>query len=62
MIYYLMNCEPERRMIIDSATRSNCEVCQTTEADSWIEAKRKLGFELTWLQEQLAQNGLRHAA
>lgn len=49
--YYLMENVAEHRMMIDKVEHAKCPTCETTTARSWIEAKRKFGFELTVNQE-----------
>ena len=41
------------RKFISEKIVQNCDVISEVEADSWLEAKQKLGYELTELQNTL---------
>ena len=51
--FYLQDCEKQNRMIIHSEELTGCVTDRTTQASSWLQAKKNLGFELTPMQEEL---------
>ncbi len=54
--YHLYDCQTERRLIIDPALRAETKelkLVKSCSADSWLEAKKELGFELTADQQWL---------
>ena len=53
MLYYLQYSELEKRLIIDTKLGSQCELKETIDASSWIQAKYKLGYPLTNYQSSL---------
>lgn len=53
MIYYLLWHPKTNRLVIDKAKLVGYEVQKKTDAGCWIEAKKKLGFELTALQQEM---------
>ena len=66
MRYYLIEDAKEERLVIgtleDFSKRTGYVVKETTEARSWIEAKRNFGFPLTSCQEALLGTPLKKAA
>lgn len=56
LTYGLFDCVRERRLVIDVAGRIGWgERTATCEARCWLEAKYKLGLELTGLQTHLLE-------
>jgi hypothetical protein len=53
MTYLLLWNEVTNRMVIDIIKITGYEVQKETQAASWIEAKKKFGFELTPLQQRM---------
>jgi len=49
MLYCLYDNAKERRLVIDCALGDGASI-NTVEASCWLDAKQKLGFELTALQ------------
>ena len=53
MKYFLLWRKSDNRMMIDTRVRKGWKTQERTEADSWLEAKQKLGLELTPLQKDI---------
>jgi len=64
--FYLQRIElplSERgRRFIDSRVHAWCRIEESTQASCWLEAKQKLGFPLTSLQERLLDHRQLRAA
>lgn len=62
--YRLYDCPVERRLIIDIERRErlNTPWTQGTMAESWLDAKQRLGFDLTAAQQWLLDEQKRRAA
>ena len=53
MKFYLLWNPKTNRIVIDKTALSGHEVQKETNASCWIDAKRKFGFELTALQQEM---------
>ena len=53
MTYYLLWNQRTNRMMIDDRVHDGWEVQNSVEADNWIKAKKKFGFEFTSLQKEI---------
>lgn len=53
MTTYYLQQDPKGRLIIDVAVKTGNEIKDTIESNSWIEAKRDLGYPLTSRQERM---------
>ena len=53
MKYFLLWNKRTNQMMIDTRVRKGWKTQERTEADSWLEAKQKLGLELTPLQKDI---------
>ena len=51
MKYYLLYNETTNRLVIHNKAWHGWKIQKTTIARSWIDAKKRFGFELTALQE-----------
>ena len=51
--YYLQLSPNDNRLIIDVDAKPKHEIKETVEAESWVEAKNKLGYTLTKRQENM---------
>lgn len=51
--YFWMDVPSQGRMVIDDNRWPGAEVAEETQANSWLEAKRNFGLELTPMQEKL---------
>ena len=47
MTYYLQYSNKERRELIHTSIRRDCELLRTIDAGSWLEAKQSFGYPLT---------------
>ena len=54
--FYLQFSPSQNRLIINNKLSSENELKDTTEANSWLQAKYNLGFPLTSYQEYLLDN------
>ena len=53
MKYFLLWNKTTNQMMIDTRVRKGWTTEKKTEAESWLEAKQKLGLELTPLQKDI---------
>ena len=53
MKYFLLWNKRTNKMMIDTHVRKGWKTEERTEAESWLEAKQKLGLELTPLQKDI---------
>jgi len=51
--YYLQFSNTQNRLIIDTKLSNDCELKESIQASSWIQAKYNLGYPLTSFQEYL---------
>lgn len=51
--FHLLYNEETNRLVIHDNTLRGYEIQSTVRASCWIEAKKKLGFELTPLQSEM---------
>lgn len=60
--YILSNDHAENRLVIHYASQYRGAFVDSTFADSWLDAKQKLGFDLTPAQQWLLDRQKRRAA